>query len=600
MASRTISTDAVRAVAPSGTIKRADTAAGASGNRTKLVDVYTEPGEAQVATTTDYCYDWADRLLSTTVTNPIVGANGVADGLAATDIAYDSRGNTVLLAGMVFTYDGNNRHATTTHADGTVVSIVRDATGRIVSRTIIPPGASPAETTRHLCSAGGDTPWATLTGSVLTVTVGLPGGVTVNFTGGSAEYSYPSLLGHTLTTGDGSTTATGVRLYEPFGQRLDPVSLAIGTTSSESQVDDGDRTGWHQEGLKTTDTTSGITVTEMGARLYIPALGRFLQVDPVEGGVDNDYVWPTDPIGSADLDGTFDWLLALDIVSTALMFVPGVGTAVGGVIKAVTVTTRLVTTTVKATSAATKVTTAARPVAQSASKVVTSGSKVCKNSFLPGTLVLMADGSYKAIEEIQLGELVLATDPETGYTAVQPVTALITGDGLKNLVHIGTDTDADGNLEWVTATANHPFYVPDRGWVDADNLTIGDLLISDDGTLIEIFELDSETRVAIVHNLTVDVIHTYYIVFGKQTALTHNTNPACNGPSESSIWKNLLPYRGKTKTNGQKGKDKRFYEWDRRHNDIEVYGGRGTHLGSMHPTTGVIYKPPVPGRSIPI
>jgi YD repeat-containing protein len=140
MVSRTISTDAVRAVASSGTIERADTAGGAFGNRTQLVDVYTEPGEASVTTTTDYCYDWADRLLSTTVTNPISGANGVASGLDATDIAYDSRGNTVLLAGMVFTYDGNNRHTTTTHVDGTVVSNVRDATGRIVSRTIIPPG----------------------------------------------------------------------------------------------------------------------------------------------------------------------------------------------------------------------------------------------------------------------------------------------------------------------------------------------------------------------------------------------------------------------------------------------------------------------------
>ena len=43
----------------------------------------------------------------------------------------------------------------------------------------------------------------------------------------------------------------------------------------------------------------------MGARVYIPALGRFLGVDSVEGGTDNNYVYANDPVNQFDLDGKF-------------------------------------------------------------------------------------------------------------------------------------------------------------------------------------------------------------------------------------------------------------------------------------------------------
>jgi len=68
--------------------------------------------------------------------------------------------------------------------------------------------------------------------------------------------------------------------------------------------------------------------------------------------------------------------------------------------------------------------------------------------------------------------------------------------------------------------------------------------------------------------------------------------------ADSPFWQGLKPYRGKTKTNGESGKRRRYFEWDHTDGDIEVYDGRGNHLGSASPETGEQTKPAVPGRRI--
>ncbi|MER6296914.1 polymorphic toxin-type HINT domain-containing protein, partial [Streptomyces althioticus] len=154
------------------------------------------------------------------------------------------------------------------------------------------------------------------------------------------------------------------------------------------------------------------------------------------------------------------------------------------------------------------------------------GSCPVGNSFVPGTKVLMADGTTKPIEEVKAGDKVVATDPETGETRIETVTAEIKGEGLKHLVKVVIDTDGDKGEETaeVTATDGHPFWVPELGeWLDATDLQPGQWLQTSAGTHVQITAIQRWTTPGTtVHNLTVSDTHTYYVQAGTTPVLVHN------------------------------------------------------------------------------
>ena len=124
----------------------ADAAAGADGNRTGFTDAHTVGGVTSTWTT-GYCYDNADRLTGTSISNPQTGAAPLAGtGLNMTGpsptLAYDAHGNTTSLADETLQYDAADRETQTTLADGTTVGYQYDPAGRLIKRTATTPSTT--------------------------------------------------------------------------------------------------------------------------------------------------------------------------------------------------------------------------------------------------------------------------------------------------------------------------------------------------------------------------------------------------------------------------------------------------------------------------
>ncbi|SDZ19920.1 intein C-terminal splicing region/RHS repeat-associated core domain-containing protein [Amycolatopsis xylanica] len=143
------------------------------------------------------------------------------------------------------------------------------------------------------------------------------------------------------------------------------------------------------------------------------------------------------------------------------------------------------------------------------------------HSFVAGTLVAMADGTAKPIEQVKIGDFVLSTNPETGGVERHEVVG--------TLIHADEDerteitVEADGGFGKVTATDWHPVWAEEVGkWVAIGDLAPGQHLHSPDGQPSVVTAVRHFQQNAPVFDLTVDGVHTYNVLAGLTPVLVHN------------------------------------------------------------------------------
>ena len=168
--------------------------------------------------------------------------------------------------------------------------------------------------------------------------------------------------------------------------------------------------------------------------------------------------------------------------------------------------------------------------------------------FVAGTSVLAACG-YIAIEEVKVGDMVWAENPETGEKELKEVVQTFVNE-TEHLVHVFV------NDEEVITTPEHPFYSPVKGWTAACKLRVGDILVSVNGEYVVIEKIQHEILEApiTVYNFEVADFHTYYV--GQCSALVHNECGPLKTNVESKSVANKLGY---TKVNNATSRGQAVY-----------------------------------------
>lgn len=145
------------------------------------------------------------------------------------------------------------------------------------------------------------------------------------------------------------------------------------------------------------------------------------------------------------------------------------------------------------------------------------------HSFTGATGVLMAGGAVKPISEVKAGDFVLTAEPGKKEKEKHRVKEVIVTKTDRDYVDVVVDTKSGPKT--IQTTEHHQFYEVSRDeWTQAGDLKKGQTLQTGDGATAEIARTVSYTAERVTYDLSVEGLHTYYVLADATPVLVHNCN----------------------------------------------------------------------------
>jgi uncharacterized protein (TIGR02145 family) len=149
------------------------------------------------------------------------------------------------------------------------------------------------------------------------------------------------------------------------------------------------------------------------------------------------------------------------------------------------------------------------------------------------TPVTMADGSFKKIKDIQIGDKILSFNETTKVIEPDTVTKLISYTADQMGEYYLTITTDDGKK--IEVTPDHLTYVGGQ-WIEAGKLQVGDILLNSQNQNIQIVSIEKVYNQVPVYNFEVKNNHDYFANFLVHNAIGSGTiKGAIYNQSDSSF-----------------------------------------------------------------